>query len=154
MRPRPAENEAPTQDRGAEGARKMMAANAPVETGQTQGSPPTLQGRDVNPQPMAESFALLRERQLLFVSSQETLLPEAVEDEHAQLTSKMVVTHPGLPKRRVKRTRVDLYRADTMGQPHEVFDHGTDVVIGQPEVPVPTNALHGREPRIDKLGQV
>jgi hypothetical protein len=41
-----------------------------------------------------------------------------------------------------------------MGQPHEVFDHGTDVVIGQPEVPVPTNAFHGREPRSDKLGQV
>jgi hypothetical protein len=48
VEPRPAEREETIQDRSAESSREMMAARAPIETGQTQRSPPALQQCDVN----------------------------------------------------------------------------------------------------------
>src|ERR1044072_357731 len=114
----------------------MMPANAPVQTRQAQRPPPAFQGREVDPQPLTEPLARLRERQLLPARGQETLLRHAVEDQHAQLPGEVVVADPRLPERGLRRTRGDPDRPHAGGAPGQAFDHGPAVWAGPPEIAV------------------
>src|SRR5450631_209181 len=94
--PRPAELEAPVEQRRAQRAGKMMAANAPIEAGAAHRPSPAHQRVAVDPHTGEDFPTLPGQLQALAAGSQQAPLLEAVEDEHAQLAGKMVVANSRL----------------------------------------------------------
>src|SRR5438132_14303081 len=97
--PRPAEIQTTTQHGRTDGSGEVMPAHAPVQARPAQRAPLTRERLDVDPDLQQESLALPCQFRAIAAGSQVAPLLEAVKDEDAQLTGKMVVADTRLPQR-------------------------------------------------------
>jgi len=132
----------------------MVTPLAPIETRPAESALLSRKGVGIDAKVQEQAPARGRERQSIGAREQRALFQQAFVDAHADLAGKVVVANSGLSQSRFTRTRASPNRAGPESDAHQRFEKMRDILIGEPEIPMPSLTLDAHQSRVDQLGEM
>src|SRR5688572_14573221 len=151
---RPAERIEPLEQRGADRAREMVAAHAPVEAKPAGGTARVAMRFGIDAERGTETLARRGELQAALAMAHESPLLETLEHEDPELAREVVVADARLAQRRLARARLQPHGARAVRHAHHALQQLGDVVVGEAEVAVASLALDRDEAAFHEFRQM